>query len=294
MIKKDNADDRKKAAFLEGFLSIIVNTGIAGWKFYLGVLYSSIALMADAFHSAFDIITSVVLIYGFYIIGKPPDKEHPYGHGRAELISTVIIGSLLLAVAFEFLYRSGDKLVSKEFVVFDNRIVYSLVVMAIIKEILARVAYHYAKKYDSNAIKADGYHHRSDAIATFLLAIGILLGKNYWWLDGVLGLVISGYILYISFDLIKSTSSELLGRGVSEEEEKIIKELVSNIHNEIRDIHHIHVHKYGDHVELTLHIRIPKNKTVEEADEIAKLIEVAVKEKLGWEATVHVESEKTR
>jgi len=288
------AYDKKSSAYFEGVLSIIVNIIVSGWKLFLGLIYQSVALMADAFHSLFDIVTSIVLIYGFYMVSKPPDKEHPYGHGRAELISTIIIGSLLLAVSFEFLIRSGDRLLSRQAVVFSNIVVYSLVIMAIIKELLAQVAYRLADKYGSDAIRADGYHHRSDAIATILLAIGILLGKSYWWLDGVLGLVISLYIMFISVSLIRETSDELLGRGASEEEEKMIKDIVTSVHEEVTDVHHIHLHKYGDHVELTLHVRVPKDTTVEEADRIAKLIENAVRERLGWEATVHVEGEKTK
>ena len=288
------AYDKKSSAYFEGVLSIIVNIIVSGWKLFLGLIYQSVALMADAFHSLFDIVTSIVLIYGFYMVSKPPDKEHPYGHGRAELISTIIIGSLLLAVSFEFLIRSGDRLLSRQAVVFSNIVVYSLVIMAIIKELLAQVAYRLADKYGSDAIRADGYHHRSDAIATILLAIGILLGKSYWWLDGVLGLVISLYIMFISVSLIRETSDELLGRGASEEEEKMIKDIVTSVREEVTDVHHIHLHKYGDHVELTLHVRVPKDTTVEEADRIAKLIENAVRERLGWEATVHVEGEKTK
>lgn len=284
--------DKKRAAYFEAIISIIVNIGISIWKLLLGLTFQSVALLADAFHSIFDMVTSVVLMYGFYIVSKPPDEEHPYGHGRAEHISTIIIGSLLLAVSFEFLIRSGDKLISRQAVIFSNIVVYSLIIMAVFKEMLAQIAFKLASKYDSEGIKADGYHHRSDAIATMLLALGILVGKNYWWLDGFLGIAISCYILYISVGLIKRTSDELLGRGASEEEEKLIKDIVGSVHEEIKDIHHIHLHKYGEHVELTLHIRIPRNKTVEEADRIAKLIENAVKEKLGWEATVHVEGEK--
>lgn len=285
--------NRKKGAYIEGATSIVVNFFISLWKIYLGLMYSSIAILADALHSLFDIITSVILIIGYYYVSKPPDKEHPYGHGRAEFISTVIIGSLLLGISIEFFIRSGSKLLSRETIFYNDLIVISLLVMAVIKEALARFAYNYANKLKSDSIRADGHHHRSDAIIMFLLALGIYLGKERWWIDGILGIAVSCFIAYLSIDVIRTAVLELIGRGVSEDEERKIKDLVSKLHEEIHDVHHIHVHRYGDHVELTLHIRIPKNKTVEEADAIAKMVEIAIKEKLGWETTVHVESEKT-
>jgi cation diffusion facilitator family transporter len=281
--------ERKVAGFKEGLVSIFVNVVLFVIKFYLGLIHNSIAVVADAVHTLSDAGTSVVVVISFWIAYKPPDKGHPFGHGRAEQIGAVIVGTLLGVAGFEFLMSSYEKLSSREALTFSWFLVGVLLLSSLVKELLARWAFRLGGSYESRSIVGDAWHHRSDAIATTLLALGILVGADYWWVDGVLGIIVSLVIVYTSIKIILETSRELLGSEPTRREEELLIDLAREVSPLIEDVHHIHIHKYGDHVEASLHIKLPNTMKLEEAHEIATKLENRIKDRLGWEATVHPE-----
>lgn len=280
---------RKAVGYLEGLVSIAVNTALFIIKYFYGIMYNSIAIVADAFHTLSDSLTSAVVVLGFWISYRPADEEHPFGHGRAEAVASIVIGVMLAMVGLEFLQRSINKFLNREGLVFNWILVVVLAISTVVKEVLARWAKGLGSKYGSGSLIADAWHHRSDAIATALLAIAIAFGGSLWWLDGVLGLVVSALIMYVSLKLVVESGSELLGKGVTKQEEDIVKKIVYSIPSDVRDVHHIHIHRYGSHVEVTLHIKLKPDTPLQKAHEIASEVERTIKEKLGWEATVHVE-----
>jgi cation diffusion facilitator family transporter len=281
--------ERKVAGFKEGLVSIFVNVVLFVIKFYLGLIHNSIAVVADAVHTLSDAGTSVVVVISFWIAYKPPDKGHPFGHGRAEQIGAVIVGTLLGVAGFEFLMSSYEKLSSREALTFSWFLVGVLLFSSLVKELLARWAFRLGGSYESRSIVGDAWHHRSDAVATTLLALGILVGADYWWVDGVLGIIVSLVIVYTSIKIILETSRELLGSEPTRREEELLIDLAREVSPLIEDVHHIHIHKYGDHVEASLHIKLPNTMKLEEAHEIATKLENRIKDRLGWEATVHPE-----
>ncbi|MEM0000397.1 MAG: cation diffusion facilitator family transporter [Desulfurococcaceae archaeon] len=280
---------KKRAAYAEGVVSTVVNTIFFFVKYYLGTLYNSIAVTADAFHTLSDSLTSMVLIIGYRIADKPPDGEHPFGHGRAELISGVIIGVLLGVVAYNFMTASYEKLVSGIPLEYSDLLVIALVAFTLAKAGLTMWAYRLGTSRESRPIVADAWHHASDSAATGLLALSIYLGKNYWWLDGVLGIAISVLIFVTAGKVIYDASSELLGKAPSRVELDKLAEVIRKAHPLAERVHHVHFHRYGNHVEVTLHMNLPGNMTLKEAHDIATSVEKAIKKKLGYEATVHVE-----
>jgi cation diffusion facilitator family transporter len=281
--------ERKVAGFKEGLVSIFVNVVLFVIEFYLGLIHNSIAVVADAVHTLSDAGTSVVVVISFWIAYKPPDKGHPFGHGRAEQIGAVIVGTLLGVAGFEFLMSSYEKLSSREALTFSWFLVGVLLLSSLVKELLARWAFRLGGSYESRSIVGDAWHHRSDAIAKTLLALGILVGADYWWVDGVLGIIVSLVIVYTSIKIILETSRELLGSEPTRREEELLIDLAREVSPLIEDVHHIHIHKYGDHVEASLHIKLPNTMKLEEAHEIATKLENRIKDRLGWEATVHPE-----
>jgi cation diffusion facilitator family transporter len=214
--------ERKVAGFKEGLVSIFVNVVLFVIKFYLGLIHNSIAVVADAVHTLSDAGTSVVVVISFWIAYKPPDKGHPFGHGRAEQIGAVIVGTLLGVAGFEFLMSSYEKLSSREALTFSWFLVGVLLLSSLVKELLARWAFRLGGSYESRSIVGDAWHHRSDAIATTLLALGILVGADYWWVDGVLGIIVSLVIVYTSIKIILETSRELLGSEPTRREEELL------------------------------------------------------------------------
>ncbi|MEM2004467.1 MAG: cation diffusion facilitator family transporter [Zestosphaera sp.] len=281
--------ERRSAGFREGFVSILVNLLLFAGKYYVGLVHNSIAVVADAVHTLSDAVTSVVVVIGFWAAYRPPDSEHPFGHGRAEQVGAVVIGTLLGVVGFEFMLSSYGKLVAKESLIFSWTLVAVLMASALIKELLARWALKLGRAHKSQSIIGDAWHHRSDAVAAGLLAVGVIVGGDYWWLDGVLGLAVSALIMYTSAEIILITSRELLGSSPAGSEMEVLRKVVVSTSPLIEDLHHVHIHRYGDHVEISLHIRLPKDVSLEEAHRLADSVERAIKNELGWDATVHVE-----
>lgn len=280
---------RKRAAYSEGFVSIAVNTALFLVKYMVGVAFNSVAVVADAFHTLSDSLTSVVLIVGYRIADRPADREHPFGHGRAETVGGLIIGVLLGVVAYSFAASSYEKLLSGVPLEYSDLLVAVLAASAAAKAVLYLWAYRLGRKHESQPIVADAWHHASDSVAACLLAVAIYAGRDYWWLDAVLGMIVSALILLTAAKIVYESSTELLGRSPSKIELERLKEVVREAYPSVRRVHHIHFHRYGNHVEVTLHIELPGEATLREAHDVATKIENAVRSRLGYEATVHVE-----
>lgn len=281
--------NKKILIYRQGWISIFANGLLFISKYWVGIISGSVALMADAWHSLSDSLTSIIVILGAKISSKPPDKEHPFGHGRAELIASIIIGVILGLVGFEFAKESILKLVNKEGVLYGSSAIWIMVISIVVNELLAQYAFWVGRKTGNPSLKADGWHHRSDALSSIIILIGIFFANYFWWIDGLLGFIVSLLLFHAAYDIIKEGTNPLLG----EKPEKDLLNNLKTIANESSGIdthlHHVHVHRYGDHVELTMHIRLPKEKTLQEAHAIADKIEADILRKLHIEATIHME-----
>ncbi len=283
------ANDKQKAGYLEGSVSMVINLVLFLVKMYAGMVSQSIALIADAFHTLSDCITSLALVLGYRIAFQPPDREHPFGHQRFEAATSIVIGTLLGVVGFEFAQRSISKLLHREALRFSLVAVVVLAVSVIAKEWLARWALSLAEKHQAQSVRADAWHHRSDSIAALFVLLGVFLGERIWWMDGLLGLSVSGLIVYVAYDIINKAAKDIMGRVPKAKEVSLLNDIALRTSDKIRDVHHVHVHEYGDHVEVTLHIRLLPETTLEEAHLLASRLEELVRKELRWEATVHVE-----
>ncbi len=277
--------------YTEGWVSIIINILLFGLKYFAGILSHSVAIIADAWHSLSDSLTSVIVIIGAKISKKPPDEEHPFGHERIELVASIIIGVLLFLVVYEFLQKSITKLLSHESASYNNMALFVIIASIIIKEGLAQYAFFLWRKTGSSILKADGWHHRSDAISSGVVLFGIFLGKYIWWIDSFLGITISMLIGYTAFEIIRDSVSPLLGEAPDETLIKRVRE-ISNIYQDVGNLHahHFHIHNYGTHKELTFHLIFPKDMSIKKCHEIATDIEKKIEKELGIEATIHLES----
>lgn len=274
---------------LEAWVSIVANTLMAAGKFALGFWINSIALIADAGHTLSDTLTSVVVLIGFRTARKPVDAEHPHGHGRMESIATLIIATLLGAVGLEFLYESGKRLLSPELVTASGVVVAVLVVSALFKEWMARFSEELGERIQSSALKADAWHHRSDAVASFLVAVAI--GGAFLkvtWLDGVFGIGVSILILYTGVDLIRSSASYLIGESPDAGMLRDVKEAAGAVPGVV-STHDIEVHDYGPHKDVSLHVEVASGETAARAHEIATAVEEAVNRRFHVSTVVHVD-----
>ena len=278
-----------RAESLEGIISIIVNTILFGVKMWAGITSNSIALTADAWHTLSDSLTSVALIVAVKLASQKADKEHPFGHGRWEPIGALFISFLLAVIGYNFLKDSIIRLSLKGSADFGLLAIIVTAASIIAKEAMAQYAFFIARKTKSAGVKADGWHHRSDALSSLIVLIGILFGGSFWQLDGILGIVISLVLFYAAFSIAKETIGKLLGEQPDDDLKAQIIDAARSVYSGDLGLHNFHIHDYISHKELTFHIKLDNDLSLAEGHKIATNIEKAIKEKLSLSATVHVE-----
>ncbi|WP_346856621.1 cation diffusion facilitator family transporter [uncultured Draconibacterium sp.] len=279
----------KKYIFREGWLSIIANTLLFGLKYWAGIVTGSIALIADAWHTLTDSVSSIIVLLGGKISSKPADDDHPFGHGRAERIATMIIGVLLAIVAFDFILSAIDKFSTREKTEFGTIAWVVTIVSIVVKEALAQYAFWAAKITKSPILKADGWHHRTDSLSSLVILIGIAVGGSFWWTDAVLSVIVALMIGWASWEIISKEFTSLLGESPSKDLLLSIRETAQKACIQPIHLHHIHIHDYGQHTEMSCHIKLPPAMTLNEAHEICTKIEAAIKSEFGYISTIHPE-----
>jgi cation diffusion facilitator family transporter len=281
--------DRKKAGYLEGTVSIVGNVVLFALKYWAGIVSGSIALLADAWHTLSDSLSSVVVILGAWLASRKPDKDHPFGHGRWELVSSIIIAVLLVLIAFEFISDSISHLKSRESADFGTLALVVVIVSILVKEVMAQYAFYLARKSGNSAVKADGWHHRTDALSSLIILIGILFKDLFWWIDAALGILVSLMLAYAAYGILKEAVHKILGEEPGEELIKEIHQIISALYDFDLYPHHFHIHNYISSKELTFHIKMDGSLSVEEGHAIADAIEQEIKKKLSIVSTIHME-----
>ncbi len=282
-------EKRQYWLYLEGWLSIGLNVTLFIAKYWVGITTGSVAILADAWHTLSDSLTSVIVLVGAKLSAKRPDEDHPFGHGRAELVASIIIGVLLAIVAFNFLVESISKLYHRESASFNTLAVIIFLVSVVVKEGMAQFSIRVGKRYDSKALIADGWHHRSDAIASALIVAGIYAGHYFWWIDGVLGIIVALLIFYATFDILKQSINPLIGEKPDTDLTAAIHRIADRFIENGYNIHHVHIHRYGSNIEMTFHIQFQFSVTFETAHGIITRLEKALRQELAIEATIHYE-----
>ncbi len=275
---------------LEGWLSLVINLLLFVIKYWAGVVSGSVALIADAWHTLSDSLTSVILLVGAKISEKPPDEDHPFGHGRAESVASIIIGVILVAVGLKFIHEGFYRLKTGEVADFGLVAIIVTIISIVFKEALAQFAIRAGKKHKMYSMVADGWHHRTDAISSVVILVGIFIGGYIWWIDGVLGMLVGGMIVFTGYKILSDTISPLLGENPDEEIILRLDEIGARIYPEDLTIHHIHVHQYGGHTEITFHIKLVGSMELNDANKITASFVKLVKEELNMTATIYIDA----
>lgn len=287
MLKVKNNNNR--LAFFEGWLSIIVNILLFALKYWAGIVTGSVAIIVDAWHTLSDSVTSVIVIVGAKASNKPPDKEHPFGHGRAEIIGSIVIGVLLAVVAFNFVLESINKLKGGDTTDFGTIALVVTIISILMKEGMAQYAFWAARKTHSKSLKADAWHHRSDAFSSGVILVGIFLSPYYWWIDGAMGIIIACLLFYGTYEILKDAIGTLLGEDANQELIDEVKKMAIQCCQSDLNLHHFHLHNYGNHQELTIHIKLDGKLSLAESHKIATMLEQKIKAGLNITSTIHVE-----
>ncbi len=274
----DGTRRQKRAAYglLEGYVSIAVNLVLAAVKLALGVVTGSIGIVADAVHTLSDSLTSVVVIFSAYVARKPADVEHPFGHGRAEPIGTMIIAVLLGVAGFEFAKTGVERLMSPVAVSASWWVIVALVGTIVGKEWLSRFALVLAKESGNKALEADFWHHRSDAISTVLVVVGVV-GGHYGFpqLDALAGIGVAGFLFWVAFSVASDAIHPLVGEAPSHEEVQGVKDAAMRVPG-VRGVHDVVIHRYGEVRFVSLHIETSDSLSALELHELTHKVEAQV------------------
>lgn len=273
-----------------GYFSIAGNIILFILKMWAGIVTGSVALVADAWHTLSDSLSSVILLIGLYVSTKPADSEHPFGHGRAEIISSFVLGLILVLISINFLYESIHTILNRETVEYGLLAIVATVVSLVGKEIMAQISFAAAKNESFQSLKADGWHHRSDALTSAIILAGIILGGYIWWIDGALGIFVSITILILAFRIVNDSINPLLGEKPDYRIIKKISDISKEIYNGELYLHHFHMHRYGNHTEVTFHIRLPGSYNLRDANHITSEFRNRIKNELNIYSTIYIDA----
>jgi len=280
---------RSRYGTLEGWTSIVINLLLFIVKIVLGLSIRSVSLIADAVHTLADSGTSAVVIIGFKIARKPSDKEHPFGHGRMELVAALVVSVLLFMAGVELVEKSIHAIIKPHSSTAPTSVILVILATIVIKELMARFAYQLGEIIDSQALKADALHHRSDVIATALVVVALIATRfGYHNIDGIMGVGVSLIIFYSAFSIAKEAVNPLLGEAPSKETIKEIENLAL-AHEGVSGVHDIIFHKYGYTSVISLHIEVSDNDSASKLHALAEQVEDTITQKIHGMAVVHVD-----
>ncbi len=290
--RENTASPNVRAAYgtLCGIMGIILNIVLFGIKMLAGVLSGAISIMADAFNNLTDAGSSVITLIGFRMSGQKPDKDHPFGHGRIEYLSGLLVSMIIILVGFELGKTSVNKIINPEAVEFSIVAVIILACSCIVKAYMAFYNFSIGKRISSAAMRATAQDSLSDCVATSVVLICLLIsrfaGIN---IDAYCGLAVSGFIIFSGLRAAKETMDPLLGMPPSEE---FIKQIESTVraHEEIVGIHDLIVHDYGPgRTMISLHAEIPADSDLLKIHDLIDNIEKELRDTLGCDAVIHMD-----
>ena len=281
---------RQAYGVLSGAVGIGLNILLFFGKWLAGTISCSIAIIADAFNNLSDAGSSIITLIGFRLSGQEPDPEHPFGHGRMEYISGLLVSVAILVMGFELIGSSIGKLRSPE-PIESSALVFGILIASILVKLYMFFYNHsLSKKIESAAMKATSVDSLSDTVATTLVLIATLISKyTGLLLDGWFGILVGLFILYTGGSTLKETIDLLLGQPPKQEFIDEVKEIVLG-HSMVHGVHDLIVHDYGPgRVMISLHAEVDVNGDIQDIHEQIDHIEHELQEKLHCSATIHMD-----
>ena len=283
---------RQAYGMLCGALGIALNIFLFMVKFLAGQLSGSIAITADAFNNLSDAGSSVITLFGFKMAGQKPDSDHPFGHGRIEYISGVLVSIIILIMAFELFKSSVDKILHPQAVEASTLVLVILILSICVKVYMYLYNRSVSRKIDSAAMMATAKDSISDSIATVVVLLTTLLANlTEIQADGWCGLLVAAFVFYAGFSAAKDTISPLLGQPPEPEFVKRIEEIIMEYKDQgVIGIHDLVVHNYGPgRVMLSVHVEVPSTGDILVLHDMIDLIEHRLGNELGCSAVIHMD-----
>ena len=286
----ENAEVRTKYGIVTGAFGIFLNLLLFALKFIFGTLSKSVAMVADAFNNLSDGASSLVSIFGFKLSLKKPDKDHPFGHGRFEYISGLVISFFILLMGVELLRSSFESIFSPEKTESSAISVLVMCFAVIVKFYMYFYNHRIGKKIGSVSMEATAKDSLGDTVSTFVVLASVLIQKKTSLpVDAVAGMIVGGFILKTGFDAAKETIAPLLGEAPSKEFIKAVEDELLR-HKPIKAMHDIVVHDYGPGRKMiSLHAEVPGDKDIFELHDVIDNAENDISKKFGCSVVIHMD-----
>ena len=293
--------ERERRIYRVTIVGSVVNLALLLFKFAAGILGRSAAMLADAVHSLSDFVTDVIVLLFVRISNKPQDKDHDYGHGKYETLATALIGIILFFVGLGIFWNGARSIwafVRGETLEAPGILALVAALLSIVtKEILYRYTVIVGRREQSQAVIANAWHHRSDALSSVGTAVGIggaiLLGDNWRVLDPVAAVVVSIFIVKVAWEMVVPCANELMEQSLPEQTEREIEEILLSFPG-VTEPHNLRTRRVGNNCAIDVHIRMDGNLTLHQSHETTRAMEQRLRELLG-EGTfinIHVEPAK--
>lgn len=288
--KTEDSQVRERYGVVASLVSILCNVILCIFKFIVGLLSNSVSIQADAFNNLSDAGSNIATLFGFKLANKHPDSEHPYGHGRIEYVTGLIIAFLILLVALSSLKESVVKIFHPEPIQFSILTLTVLLGSILIKLWMGSFNRIFGKKIDSSSLIAAGQDSINDVISTTATLLSCLFALfSDFPLDGYIGLLVSAFVFKAGIDVFKETVSPLLGRSP---DPKLIADIYQFVmgHEEIIGVHDMMVHDYGpSRLFVTLHAEVRSDVDIVEIHDVIDEIERQLASRFGCLATIHMD-----
>ena len=275
-----------------------VNVVLLAVKFVAGIMGHSAAMVADAVHSLSDFVTDIIVLAFVHISGKPQDKSHDYGHGKYETFAMTFVALVLLAVALGIIYEGFVKITAwangEQLKAPGVLALWAALVSIVMKEGIFRFTIKKAKELNSQAVEANAWHHRSDALSSIGTALGIggaiFLGQRWAVLDPVASVIVGLFIVKVSLELLKSGFGDLMEQSLPDEVEQEILQLAGSIQG-VEEPHELRTRRIGSRYAIELHVLMDGDIPLSEAHDKASEVEDLLRKQYGEEThvVVHVE-----
>lgn len=290
--------ERNRQIYKVTLVGGIINVLLLVFKFVAGILGHSAAMVADATHSLSDFATDIIVIAFIYISGMPKDKSHDYGHGKFETLAMTIIGIALLAVAIGIVYGGAAKIAAwaggAQLRAPGMLALWAALLSIVLKEATFRYSMAEARKLHSQAVEANAWHHRSDALSSIGTAVGIggaiFLGQRWTVLDPIASVLVGLFIIKVAVFLLRDGIGDLMEHSLPDEVENEILQLAASVPG-VAEPHDLHTRRIGNHYAIELHILMDGNMPLREAHDKASEVEDLLRNHYGEEThiAVHVE-----
>ncbi|MCF7858848.1 MAG: cation diffusion facilitator family transporter [Candidatus Cloacimonetes bacterium] len=258
--------------------SLVLNVFISILKFLLGIFGNSQAIVADAVHSFSDTSTDLVILLGVKYWTAPPDREHPFGHQKIESFITIIIGFILLAAAGSIGYHAIVTINEVHTHSIKAFAIIAPILSIIFKEFIFRKTYQIGVETNSSAVKANAWHHRSDALSSLPVLVAVtasIIHPSLLILDHIGAVIVAAFIAKLAFSIIFKNINELIDTGISDEEYSNISKIVSNI-KYVKGFHKIRSRKLGSSIYLDMHLEVEGDLTVNKGHDISEAVKEAI------------------